>query len=86
MCVGRTTSEKNSLMEYRTSSSSSGPPDFVLKDLAKIIPIDHQQVEVSKCDKEFKEDALSVMTQQTKYAFQLINDIYQRILTSVFCK
>lgn len=84
MCVGRTTSEKNSLMEYRTSSSSSGPPDFVLKHLEKIVPIEHQQVD--KCDKDFKEDALAIMTQQTKYAFQLINDLYQRILTSVFCQ
>lgn len=80
MCVGRITSENNSIVEYMTSR----PPIFNPKDLEKIIPIDDQQVEEQKS--EFSYDFLALITQQTKHVFHRIYALYQRFLTSVLYK
>lgn len=79
MCVGRITSENNSLVEYM----STRPPIFHQKDLEKVIPIE-DQVDVQKSD--FSYDFLALMTQQTKHSVHRINKLYQRFLTSALYK
>lgn len=83
MCVGRRNSDNNSLVNFRTSDSNI----YEQKKFENVIPIVDQHIIVSKNDfKEFKEDALAFMTQETKHVFNWINSQYQRFLKSALYK
>lgn len=83
MCVGKRGVINNSFEEYNIPNR----PMCVMNNFEKFVPMENQHVDAQKDDiKEFKHDALAIMTQQTKQLFQWINGLYQNFLHSIFYK